>query len=148
MSASKILSIPQIVFGVILGSVVMLDWMNVIALSPTVQFFVTTFFLAVWMFTAGIHAKQMAENDMLDGFLKWTYAPLVICVLLLDVIFNFIWGSLIFREVPKEWLFTKRVSRHLRTGNKKVALTWANRLNKIDPGHVDIFVTNGVDHAD
>lgn len=55
-----------------------------------------------------------------------------------DCIFNATVGSVLFREPPKEWLFTQRVKRHLNSddGRKKTAQAWATRLNKIDPGHV------------
>ena len=31
-----------------------------------------------------------------------------------DVIFNATWGTVIFRELPREWLFTDRLKRHWR----------------------------------
>ncbi len=57
---------------------------------------------------------------------------------LADVVFNWTWGSIIFRELPREWLFTERLKRHWN-GSKKQhdrAAPWVRRVNLIDPGHV------------
>ena len=72
----------------------------------------------------------------MDSFLLWSYAPLVMRVLLLDVIFNVTWGTIIFRELPREWLFTQRVQRHMHDTDNHVVRLWARRLNFIEPGHV------------
>lgn len=53
----------------------------------------------------------------------------------MDVLFNATWGSVIFREFPKEWTFSQRVRRQYKAGNH-VATTWRERINKILPGHV------------
>lgn len=56
-----------------------------------------------------------------------------------DVIFNAIWGTLIFRELPKEWLFTDRLKRHWHGEDleqKARAHPWVKRVDLIDPGHV------------
>ena len=66
------------------------------------------------------------------------YLALVIG-LVADVIFNALWGTVIFRELPKEWSFTDRLKRHWHGGDKvqmKRALPWVDRVNAIDPGHV------------
>lgn len=58
-----------------------------------------------------------------------------------DIIFNWIWGTVIFRELPREGTFSKRVQRHLdeslgwRLGR---ALEWGAVLNAVDHGHVRI----------
>ncbi len=56
-----------------------------------------------------------------------------------DVIFNATWGTIIFRELPHEWLFTERLKRHWHGDNrlqKERAAPWVRRVNLIDPGHV------------
>lgn len=66
------------------------------------------------------------------------YAFLVAGVIA-DAIFNATIGSVIFRELPKEWLFTARIRRHLSSSDSRrrtAAERWATRINKIDPGHV------------
>ena len=58
---------------------------------------------------------------------------------LADTTFNAIWGSVIFREFPKEFLFTTRLKRHWYGRDekqKKRAEPWVRRVNTIDPGHV------------
>ena len=63
-----------------------------------------------------------------------TIASLLVGVVA-DVIFNWLIGTLIFREFPREFLFTTRVKRHAKDGTELGAL-WATRLNRIMPGHV------------
>lgn len=66
------------------------------------------------------------------------YLSLLIGVLA-DVLFNAIWGTVIFRELPKEWLFTDRLKRHWRGTDERQmdrAKPWVWRVNLIDPGHV------------
>lgn len=59
-----------------------------------------------------------------------------------DVLFNAFWGTLIFREFPRELLFTSRVKRHCRESASvserryKKACAWRDFLNAVDPGHI------------
>lgn len=56
-----------------------------------------------------------------------------------DVLFNWIFGTWIFREFPRELMFTARVKRHYYTGSgwrEQKAGQWAELLNDIDAGHV------------
>jgi hypothetical protein len=58
---------------------------------------------------------------------------------LADVGFNATWGTFIFRELPREWLFTSRLRRHWYGDDQKQkerALPWVHRVNLVDPGHV------------
>lgn len=129
----------QIIFGVLLGAAVAAHYVGLLSLPDLLVFIINTFFLAIWLFTGGIHAKGMYERGKLDGFLKWAYAPLVVVVIVLDVVFNVIYGTVIYRETPREWLFTTRTKRHLNNsiGHQfEAAKRWAYRLNAIDPGHV------------
>lgn len=59
-----------------------------------------------------------------------------------DVVFNATRGTLMFRELPRELLFTSRIKRHVReSANKsewryRKACEWRDILNAIDPGHI------------
>ena len=56
-----------------------------------------------------------------------------------DVVFNATWGTVIFRELPRETIFTKRLKRHWHGDDEKQkqrAEPWVKRVNAIDPGHV------------
>lgn len=106
----------------------------------------TYLLMPVWLFTAGIHAKGIVERGEANSFLKFVYAPLVVLVLAVDVVWNITLGSLIYRELPREWLFTTRTQRHydeltiaydqLSGLRKERAVYWAGVLNAIDPGHI------------
>lgn len=47
----------------------------------------------------------------IDGF--WYYISAAVA-LVSDVLFNFVFGTVSFLELPQEWLFTYRCSRHLK----------------------------------
>lgn len=131
----------QVVFGVIVGALTFADLFDLVNFPGYIRYPFVSLFVAVWLFTGGIHAKQIYEKKQADSFLLWMYAPLVMVVILLDVLFNATWGSLIYRELPKEWLFTTRTKRHYYGQNSSqhqidAAERWAYRLNAIDPGHV------------
>jgi hypothetical protein len=57
-----------------------------------------------------------------------------------DAVFNVLWGSVIFLELPHELLFTDRVQRHYARTNgdwrHAKAAQWREFLNAVDPGHV------------
>lgn len=133
------------IFGLIVGIAVLLDLFQIVDFPSWIRVTAIILFGGIWTFTAGIHAKQLWENDELDPFLKFSYAPLIVIILVLDVLFNFTAGTLIFRELPRALLFTDRVKRHYRDVTRKgkpqgsdyrAAERWARRLNWIDPGHV------------
>ena len=126
----------QTIFGALVGIAAVLGLFGLVQYPHYIQIPFVTIFMAIWLFTGGIHAKQMLKKGLMDSFLLWAYSPLVMAVLLLDVIFNVFYGSLIFREAPREWLFTQRVQRHMHDKDNHVARLWERRLNYIDPGHV------------
>ena len=63
-----------------------------------------------------------------------------------DILFNVFRGTVMFRELPHEGLFTHRVQRHIdknhlllpenRNWRYDKALEWALVLNAIDPDHI------------
>lgn len=59
-----------------------------------------------------------------------------------DVVFNVIWGTVIFRELPRELLFTSRVKRHCRESASdsewryRKACDWREFLNAVDKNHI------------
>jgi hypothetical protein len=59
-----------------------------------------------------------------------------------DVAYNLTRGTVIFRELPRELLFTSRVKRHCRESASKSAWRykkacgWRDYLNAVDPGHI------------
>ncbi len=129
----------QILSGVIVGILSFLGLFGIVDYPQYIQVPFVSLFVAVWLFTAGIHAKQMSDKGLLDNFFKWIYAPLVMVVILVDVVFNVIWGSVVYKEAPEEFLFTTRTKRHLKESKGKrleTALVWKRRLNAIDPDHI------------
>jgi hypothetical protein len=97
---------------------------------------------------------SVREHDEFSAdLLSVIFFPAVLAFGPIDVSFNLVWGSLIFRERPHEWVFTSRVERHYRTCSyagppteprfvhaitlqQVAAVYWADWLNSIDPQHV------------
>ena len=79
------------------------------------------------------------RRDEFGWIIKIPAYTALVLGLLANVAFNVLWGSVIFREPPKEWLFSDRLKRHYRgadTEQSKRAEPWVRRVNAIDPGHV------------
>lgn len=98
---------------------------------------------AIWFGVTGIyvlvmHAKSLRETGGLSTFWMVNILPWAIVGLLLDVVFNLIFGTVMFREFPRELLFTSRVQRHYRTEGSRgrMAEFWARQLNQIDATHI------------
>lgn len=79
-----------------------------------------------------------ARRDKLSFWDKlWAY-PFVWVGFLLDVLYNIIIGTLKFRDLPKEFLFTSRLKRYkkLKTGWRyDEAVQLCKELNRYDKGH-------------
>jgi hypothetical protein len=96
--------------------------------------------VAGWFF-AYAHAKHLKEEGIrFNAIMKIPLHIYLYAGVLFDVVFNLTVGSIVFREVPKEWLFTTRVQRHVTADSwrQATAKVWAQRLNKVDPGHVKV----------
>jgi len=81
--------------------------------------FLYVLFYGTWFFyiaLMGIKKHRVMLKDKL-GVLWYGLYPLLIIGLAMDVLFNFIIGTVYFRELPKifdkEFLFTSRCQRHM-----------------------------------
>ena len=92
----------------------------------------------IWAYIAVMHAKAVNERTGLSLFWKVHVLPLAVVGITLDFVFNMTFGTVMFRELPHELLFSSRVQRHVRNGGKRFALAvfWARQLNTFDPGHI------------
>lgn len=70
---------------------------------------------------------------------KWI--PMIIVgipFIILDVIYNVVFGSFVFLEFPREWLYTKRIVRHRNSpysGPREFSHFMCRILDHWDPGH-------------
>lgn len=107
-------------------------------------------YLVGWFF-AYTHARVLQKRD--EKFsVWWVEYPLYVFLAagaLCDILFNWIYGTIAFRELPKEFFFTSRIKRWSRyaetdrrvktkSRQKKydIALDWKQRINRIEPGHI------------
>ena len=106
----------------------------------TLIFLAILWFSVLWAFVAVMHAKARLEE--LTWFWKVNLAPLALAGIVLDVVFNYTFGWLMFVEWPWDTgatLFSGRVQHHYRhdTGWRlALAAFWARQLNQMDPGHI------------
>ena len=61
--------------------------------------------------------------------------PFIVLGALSDIVYNATWGTVMFRQWPKELFFTSRVKRGVKEGRPE-ALEWQFRINTIQPGHI------------
>lgn len=103
--------------------------------------------LIIWVSVTGWYfAVSNAQRLMREGveFSLMVRIPLYIygyTGLIWNLLWNWTWGTIIFREIPRELFFTDRVQRLVSSDDyrkRTVAVKWAERLNKVDPGHVDL----------
>lgn len=91
--------------------------------------------------------RLRAEKAVFGWIVKVPIYLFIFFGALSDVVFNATWGSIIFRELPHEWLFTDRLKRHWRGSDSKQkdrAAPWVRRVNLIDPGHVKLLKGKGI----
>jgi len=91
----------------------------------------------VFLFTV---KRLLSERVWCPWYIKAIAYVWLFFGLFADVVFNLLWGTIIFRELPHELLFTSRVQRHYRnadgTWRQVKAAQWREFLNAVDPGHV------------
>ena len=88
-----------------------------------------------WVFYLAIMAL-MRQWKTLSMPIKVFAAPVVVVGVLLDVLTNALLGTLYFRELPREWLLTERLTKlKLGTGWRSRHAFWIckHMLNPFDP---------------
>lgn len=95
-----------------------------------------------WSYLAVMHAKAVFERQGLSLYWKVHILPLAVVGLGLDLLFNVVFGTLMFRELPHELLFSSRVQRHVRRQpadwRRDLAMFWARALNTFDADHIKV----------
>lgn len=91
-----------------------------------------------WAFVAVMHARAVRKAGGLSRYWFVTLLPLTVGALVLDVLFNLTFGTLLYLELPRELLFTTRCKRHIEGEGRRyrMAAFWQRQLNQFDPGHV------------
>ncbi len=104
-----------------------------IAIFPI--FWLTWLFYLAFM---GIKTNQVIYKKSL-GFAWYTGYPFFALGLLLDVLFNFTFGTLYYREFPQEFLFTSRSARHMKSSDSvqrsRAETVCSTLLDPADQGH-------------
>ncbi len=98
-------------------------------------------FFGTWLFyVAFMHLKKYKLVLEKIKFLNYGIKPFFIVALIMDVLFNFIIGTIYFRERPKELLFTSRCQRHMKGSGKQLlraTFVCTYLLNPFDEGHCE-----------
>jgi len=98
---------------------------------------VALFMAFLWVFYLAVMNLKRNEAQLTPVAKAFGY-PILWLGLVLDFLFNVIVGTVVFVELPKEWLLTGRLQRHLRDGKEDwrdgVARWFChNFLNPFDP---------------
>jgi hypothetical protein len=89
----------------------------------------------IWLLVGFIFVMKL--NRTLKPYpILWYIAFVFVGIpfLILDVLYNFIIGSIIWWELPKELLYTERLKRKKREGYEE-AFKQCEKLKKYDPTH-------------
>lgn len=100
--------------------------------------FTALYLYAFWFVYIGVMGIYRAHLDgRLVGFTKWLAYPAVAVGVLMDVAANIVLATLIFVELPEEWLVTQRLTRYSNGTNgwRKSTAVWvcSNLLDVFDP---------------
>lgn len=92
----------------------------------------------LWLFyLAVMNLMRAYENKTISKLALWLGYPILIMGVLLDFIVNMTIMTIIFFEIPKEWLVTKRLQRHIKANKdwrgKLAYLICHHLLNAFDP---------------
>lgn len=81
----------------------------------------STVLLPIWMFWALYVFSMGVYRAKLDGRLRGLNAvlafPIFLFAAIVDVFFNLVVAPLVFLDLPKEWLVTKRLKRYMAEGS-------------------------------
>lgn len=94
------------------------------------------FFFWIWVPLLVAFAILMRLDKSLKGKKLWYPVALFLGVpfLVLDVLYNWLFGTIIWWEFPKEFLYTDRLKRKKLEGYED-AFEQCRMLNKFDPDH-------------
>ena len=106
-------------------------------------------YLVLWFFAVGTYLRMEKDHSLrgIPRFIYWSLYTMLIPGVILDFLFNITYGTLHYRQIPRDWLFSGTTARILReddqqkrwgnpTTRYKRALRWQRILNAIDPGHI------------
>lgn len=106
---------------------------------PMAAFWLVFALLLTWFVLANGFIVYMASRAVLKRdedihwFLKIPAAVMVVLGAPADVLFNWVAGSILFKEWPREGVFTTRCKRHKRGSpgwRRNKAIEWCRRMNK------------------
>ena len=104
-----------------------------------IKFILILWLGTVYSFVAVMNAKRLRIASRLTTFWYVHLLPLAVVGLVFDALFNILFGSVMFLERPREWLFSARVQRHYKTEGWRGRLAgfWKTQLNAIDAAEDD-----------
>ena len=114
--------------------------LGVIGLAALATLYLWVFW-GLYVLVMGIYRAYLAGR--LTTTTKLLGAPFVLAGIVMDVLANLTLAGLVFVELPREWLVTDRLQRHVRTPTS----AWRTRLATWVCDHLlDVFDPRG-DHC-
>lgn len=96
-------------------------------------------YFVLWFFAVGTYVRMERDGSLrgVPTFIFRTLYVMLIPGVIVDFVFNITYGTLHYRAIPRDWLFSGTTARVLREDpSHKRALRWKRILNAIDPGHI------------
>ena len=108
-------------------------------------------YLVLWFFAVGTYLRMERDHSLrgIPRFIYWSLYTMLVPGVILDFLFNVTYGTLHYKQIPRDWLFSGTTARILRetveeggstapytSKRRQRALRWQKILNAIDPGHI------------
>ena len=94
-------------------------------------------FWGLYVLIMGLYRAKLAGR--LNKYMRWLAAPYLAIGIAVDFMANVTIFALLFAELPREWLVTKRLARHMRSGSG-----WRHRVARaICTKLLDVFDPSG-----
>jgi len=90
--------------------------------------------LILWiLYLATMNLKRANDRQELTGIVRFLAYVIKYTGLAFDAYCNLVWMTILFLEIPREWLVTDRVSRKKKEGNRVAIWMCEQLLDPFDP---------------
>lgn len=87
---------------------------------------------ALWLLFLAVMALQWRWCELTKP-VRVLASPAVVVAVLLDVLFNFTIGTVLFLDLPRQWTFSQRIGAYKRRADWRAPLSYWICDNLLDP---------------
>jgi hypothetical protein len=83
-------------------------------------------YLVLWFFAVGTYLRMEKDHSLrgIPRFIYWSLYTMLVPGVILDFLFNITYGTLHYKQIPRDWLFSGTTARILREGDQQKR--WGN----------------------